>query len=152
MTWRKKKLRLLLCNSQCTEKLFRQINYLVILLVKTSFSRNFCLKTVRVNFCNFHSVSLKLRNFVKWNNALNERWMFFLIRKNSVKSQNEWIFRFRKLVLLHNKAWCILLMYAWCMGWCKVPLVYFTYGHFFYFTEKFLFFITNWLNVKIVPY
>ena len=39
-----------------TEKIFRQINYLVILLVKTLFSRNFCQKSVRVNFCKFHSV------------------------------------------------------------------------------------------------
>ena len=32
-----------------TEKIFLQINYLVIMLVKTSFSRNFCQKTVKVN-------------------------------------------------------------------------------------------------------
>ena len=30
--------------------------YLVILLVKTLFSRNFCQKSVRVNFCKFRSV------------------------------------------------------------------------------------------------
>ena len=39
-----------------TQKFFRQINYLVILLVKSLFSRNFCEKRVRVNFRNFHTV------------------------------------------------------------------------------------------------
>ena len=39
-----------------TEKIFRQINYLVISLVKTLLSRNFCQKRVRVNFHNFHTV------------------------------------------------------------------------------------------------
>ena len=39
-----------------TEKKFRQINYLVISLVKTLLSRNFCQKRVRVNFRNFHTV------------------------------------------------------------------------------------------------
>ena len=37
-------------------KNFRQINYLVTLLVKPFLSRNFCQKTVRVNFRNFHTV------------------------------------------------------------------------------------------------
>ena len=39
-----------------TEIFFRQINYLVILLVKPLLSRNFCQKRVRVNFRNFHTV------------------------------------------------------------------------------------------------
>ena len=39
-----------------TEKKFRQINYLVISLLKTLFSRNFCQKRVTVNFRNFHTV------------------------------------------------------------------------------------------------
>ena len=39
-----------------TEIFFRQINYLVILLVKSLFSRNFCQKSVRVNFRSFLSV------------------------------------------------------------------------------------------------
>ena len=38
------------------KKIFRQINYLVISLVKALLSRNFCQKSVRVNFCNFHTV------------------------------------------------------------------------------------------------
>ena len=37
-------------------KKFRQINYLVILLVKPLLSRNFYQKRVRVNFRNFHTV------------------------------------------------------------------------------------------------
>ena len=39
-----------------TEKKFRQINYLVISLVKPLLSRDFRQKCVRVNFRNFHSV------------------------------------------------------------------------------------------------
>ena len=38
-----------------TEKKFRQINYLVISLVKTLLSRNFCQKWVRVNFRSFRT-------------------------------------------------------------------------------------------------
>ena len=43
-----------------TEKKFRQINYLVTLLVKPLLSRNFCQKWVRVNFCNFHTVDVQI--------------------------------------------------------------------------------------------
>ena len=39
-----------------TEKKFRQIIYLVISIVKLMLSRNFCEKSVRDNFCNFHTV------------------------------------------------------------------------------------------------
>ena len=39
-----------------TEKIFRQINYLVISLANALVSRNFCQKCVRDNFCNFHTV------------------------------------------------------------------------------------------------
>ena len=39
-----------------TEKIFRQITYLVISLVKLLLSRNFCQKCVRVNSRNFHTV------------------------------------------------------------------------------------------------
>ena len=39
-----------------TEIFFRQINSLVISLVKQLFSQNFCQKNVRVNFHNFHTV------------------------------------------------------------------------------------------------
>ena len=41
----------------------RQINSLVISLVKTLVSQNFCQKSVRVNFCNYHNTVWKLRNF-----------------------------------------------------------------------------------------
>ena len=37
------------------EKIFREINYLVISLVKTLLSRNFCQKGVKDNFRNFHT-------------------------------------------------------------------------------------------------
>ena len=36
-------------------KKIRQISYLVISLVKPLLSRNFCEKSVRDDFCNFHS-------------------------------------------------------------------------------------------------
>ena len=36
-------------------KQFRQINFLVISLVKSLLSRNFCRESVRENFCNFHT-------------------------------------------------------------------------------------------------
>ena len=39
-----------------TDKFFRQINYVVISLVKPLVSRNFCQNYVRVNFCDFHTV------------------------------------------------------------------------------------------------
>ena len=51
-----------------TKKIFRQINYLVIFLVKTLLSRNFCQKCVRLNRSNFHTVTLwyrSLKKFVK---------------------------------------------------------------------------------------
>ena len=38
-----------------TKKEIRQINYLVIFLVKLLLSRNFCQKRVRVNFRNLHT-------------------------------------------------------------------------------------------------
>ena len=41
-------------NFSLTEKKIRQINYLVISLVKPLLSRNFCQKCVRENFRNFH--------------------------------------------------------------------------------------------------
>ena len=47
--WKNKKFTL-------TEKIFREINSLVTCLVKPLLSRNFCQKSVRENFPNFHSV------------------------------------------------------------------------------------------------
>jgi len=43
-----------------TKKIFRQINSVVFSLVKTVLSRNFCQKSVTVNFRNFHTVLLSL--------------------------------------------------------------------------------------------
>ena len=40
------------------EKIFRQFDSFVISLVQTLLSRNFCQKSVRVNFRNFHTVCL----------------------------------------------------------------------------------------------
>ena len=42
-----------------THKKFRQINSLVLSLVKTLLSRNFCQISVTVNFHNFHNVVYK---------------------------------------------------------------------------------------------
>ena len=41
-----------------THKKFRQINSLVFSLVKTLLSRNFCQRSVTVNFRNFHTVAV----------------------------------------------------------------------------------------------
>ena len=54
--WKNKKFSL-------NEKIFREISYLVTSLVKPLFSRNFCQKSVRENFRNFHTVSVEMYNF-----------------------------------------------------------------------------------------
>ena len=66
------------------KKKFRQINYLVILLVKTSFSRNFCQDILRVNFRNFHTalwhsveISYKLL-------SLKFLWRFYLTKSVTI--------------------------------------------------------------------
>ena len=51
--------------STLTEKIFRQINYLVISIVKPLLSRNFCEKSVRENFYNFHIVAEQIPPYVK---------------------------------------------------------------------------------------
>ena len=43
------------------EKIFRQINSLVICLVKPLLSRNFCRKSVRLKFYNFHTVETHVK-------------------------------------------------------------------------------------------
>ena len=48
------------------EKIFRQITYLVISLVNMLLSRNFCQKSVRVNFCFYHTVQWISRFFTLW--------------------------------------------------------------------------------------
>ena len=53
-----------------TEKIFRQITYLVLSFVKTLLWQNFCQKSVRVNFRNFHThcVVEKLEIFIHLKN------------------------------------------------------------------------------------
>ena len=46
-----------------TEIFFRQINSLVIYLVNALLSRNFCQKSVRVNFCNYNTVVAEMMEF-----------------------------------------------------------------------------------------
>ena len=53
-----------------TEKIFRQITYLVISLVKLLLSRNFCQKCVRVNSRNFHTVKVCTRNTLTLTNRI----------------------------------------------------------------------------------
>ena len=62
-----------------TKEIFRQINYLVIYLVKPLFSRNFPQKCVRENSRNFHTVHVK-----QCENCRNSLSHFF--RKNLVKA------------------------------------------------------------------
>ena len=49
-----------------TKKKFRQINYLVISLVKPLLSRNFCQKCVRVNFWNMYFRACIINNSWTW--------------------------------------------------------------------------------------
>ena len=63
-------------NCAFTEKKFRQINSLVICLVKLLLSRNFCPKSVRLKFHNFHTVQCTLWKLQK----------FTLTKKYFVKS------------------------------------------------------------------
>ena len=53
-----------------TDKNFRQINYLVISLVKPLLLRNFCEKIVREYFCNFHTVCSSPLKKISWNQFL----------------------------------------------------------------------------------
>ena len=48
-----------------TEKILRQINYLVMSLVNSLLSRNFCQKSVRVIFRFYHTVKMQSQYFVK---------------------------------------------------------------------------------------
>ena len=94
-----------------TKKIFRQINYFAISLVNALLSRNFCQKSVRVNFCNFHTVYLQpsfilkkltfwrfVRTSVKLNSILNWivinftkiLWRFSILCENYVK----WTWRY----------------------------------------------------------
>ena len=59
-----------------TEIFFRQINSLVICLVNALLSRNFCQKSVRVNFRNFHTVCTV---------EITDLYCHDFFRKNSVK-------------------------------------------------------------------
>ena len=76
----------------------RQINSLVIYLLNALLSRNFCQKSVRVNFRNFHSVCtlctknyknaniLKIRNPIKSRDAItgtNPIWIWRFMSKNN---------------------------------------------------------------------
>ena len=61
------------------EKKFRQINTLVNSLVKQLFSQDFCEKSVRENFCNFHTVKRdqdfygKNQHFFRQNNLFTKK-------------------------------------------------------------------------------
>ena len=75
---------------------FRQINYLVISLVKLLFSRIFCGKSVRgENFCNFHTV-WKIRNFtatifsqkIPWNQLFVRELYSKLIWQKNCMAEN----------------------------------------------------------------
>ena len=73
--WKNKKTR--------TEKIFRQINSLVISLVSPLRSRNFCQKMVRVNFHNFYTV----RNFHTAVNFSFFHTISFLQKLREIKNQ-----------------------------------------------------------------
>ena len=63
-----------------TENLFRQINSLVLSLVKALFSRNFCQKCMRESSRNFHTVSVEKRKIYshRKNISSNQHFIDFL--------------------------------------------------------------------------
>ena len=74
-----------------TEKIFREINSLVTYLVKPLVSRNFCQKSVRENFRNFHIVlSHNMKKF-RVINSLQEKVDFtnFSLKSHKRNSVNE---------------------------------------------------------------
>ena len=91
--WKNQKLTL-------TEFFFRLINYLVISLVNTLVSRNFCQNTVRVNFSNFHTAHCG--NSAK---TLSRRHFF-------VKP-------FSKILLMHNYVNDVLLISKVLVGYSR---------------------------------
>ena len=88
-------------------KKFRQINYLVISLVKQLkplLSQNFCQKCVRVNFCNIHSTLRSLRNFcitIFWKNSVKTTVKSFTVKLIS-RNNPQVIQKFRKLHTVHT--------------------------------------------------
>ena len=74
-----------------TEKIFRQITYLVISLVKLLLSQHFCQKSVRVDFRNFHTVV-----YTVWK---NEKFTLTSHRRNISSNQLE---LFSKTLLSRN--------------------------------------------------
>ena len=65
-----------------TEIIFRQINSLVIYLVNALLSRNFCQKSVRVNFRNFHTVHFWFKIFQS-----QSQFLYWLL-KPTIKQKN----------------------------------------------------------------
>ena len=61
-----------------TEIFFREINSLVIYILKTLLSRNFCQKSVRVNFRNFHTVGTR----AKWLYKELSFWILIIRHQN----------------------------------------------------------------------
>ena len=65
-----------------TKMFFRQINSLLIYLVNALFSRNFCQKSVRVNFRTFHTFAEKMNIFFRQMNAFTKEVTKELIWRN----------------------------------------------------------------------
>ena len=65
------------------QQIFRQINSLVTSLMKTLLSRNFCQKSARVNFCNFHTV----HRIIFQENPDCPWWYFLLTASSSIFSK-----------------------------------------------------------------
>ena len=77
--------------STLTKIFFRQINSLVIYLVNALVSRNFCQKSMRVNFRNFHSVQCtqcgKVKNLVSPKN-ISSNQLFVISLLKTLLSRN----------------------------------------------------------------
>ena len=79
-------------------KKFRQINYSVISLVKPLLSRIFCKKSVRENFCNFHTVCVNI-----WNQYFS--WNHYQLIKCVLNWRNFSMFKFNLLFSIWRKKW-----------------------------------------------
>ena len=72
------------------EKKFRQINYLVISLVKPLLSRDFCEKSVRENFCNFHTVQFSAK--IPWNQLYHWKLRYEVVSRNIFSVRDNFAF------------------------------------------------------------
>ena len=115
-----------------TQKIFRQINYSVILLVKPLFSRNVCQKSVTVKFRFFHIVAhtlqslyhVFLKKFRENNFFSNEFTIKLISRNNSQVIQN---FGKPHSAVWHSVQNGNLLLHVFCKNFVKATFYHKNY-------------------------